>query len=232
MSVTAVSSPSIFQELQTFYQTRQTDVKQLGSALQSGDLAGAQQAYSALAALGQDGPFANSSTFSKSTRSEAFDAIGQALQAGDIAGAQAAFAGLTSRQGNLSNSVPSTPASVVNINSTQQPNDTGTSINQQLIAFRQQRQADLTQLGQDLKAGDLTAAQQDFSNLTALGQTGPNKNGNLFESGSRTQDFQAIGQALQSGDIAGAESAFASLSGTFSQSQQLQSAISAYNADT
>jgi len=66
MSTAAVSSLSIFQELQTFYQTRQTDVKQLGKDLQSGDLNGAQQAYKALAVLGESGPFASSEPFSTS----------------------------------------------------------------------------------------------------------------------------------------------------------------------
>jgi len=60
MSTAAISSSSIFQELQSFYQTRHTDLNQLGTALQSGNLTGAQQAFSALAALGQGGPVANS----------------------------------------------------------------------------------------------------------------------------------------------------------------------------
>ena len=97
MSTAAVSSSSIFLELQSFYQNRQADVKQLGSALQSGDLNGAQQAYNALAALGQSGPFASSEPFSKSSRAQAFEAVGQALQSGDLAGAQAAFATLTGK---------------------------------------------------------------------------------------------------------------------------------------
>src|SRR5580658_6254475 len=92
MSTAAVSGQSIFQELQSFYQNRQVDLKQLGSALQSGDLNGAQQAYNALATLGQSGPFADSEPFSKSTRAQAFETIGQDLQAGDLDGAQAAFA--------------------------------------------------------------------------------------------------------------------------------------------
>ncbi|MGA9987487.1 MAG: hypothetical protein WBP69_06880, partial [Terriglobales bacterium] len=95
MSTAAVSSSSILQELQSFYQNRQADVRQLGSALQNGDLNGAQQAYNALAALGQSGPFDNSEPFSKSSRTQAFEAVGQALQSGDLAGAQAAFATLT-----------------------------------------------------------------------------------------------------------------------------------------
>src|ERR1019366_274341 len=95
------------------------------------------------------------------------------------------------------------------------------------------RSADPAQLGTDLQAGNLTAAQQDFNTLTALGQSGPNKNGQTFQQAGRAQDFQAIGQALQNGDLAGAQSAFATLEGTFGeQSQQAQSAISAYSSNS
>jgi hypothetical protein len=234
MSTAAVSSSSIFQELQSFYQNRQSDLKQLGGALQSGDLNGAQQAFNALAALGQDGPFANSEPFSKSNRAQAFEAVGQALQAGDLAGAQAAFATLKVGQGS---SPQAAPAAFVTLSSTQASapvaNDSASSIYQQLRAFRQQRQADLAQLGQALQSGDLAGAQAAFDNLTALGQSGPNKNGQLFERAGRAQDFQAIGQALQSGDLAGAQSAFSTLESALgkqgSQNQQAQTAISAYN---
>lgn len=239
MSTAAVSSLSIFQELQTFQQNRQADLKQLGSALQSGDLNGAQQAYQALAVLGENGPFANSEPFANSSRAQAFNTIGEALQAGDLGRAQAAFATLTT-QGNRAAPPEPTPAAVVNLTSAQPGSATAavatasgaSSIYQQLQAYQQQRQADLNQLGQDLQAGNVNAAQQDFNALTALGQGGPNKNGQTFARTEREQDFQAIGQALQSGDLAGAQSAFASLSGTFGQqSPQAQTAISAYNSN-
>jgi hypothetical protein len=120
MSTTAISSGSIFQELQTFYQARQSDLKQLGSDLQSGNLAGAQQAYATLAALGQNGPFANSEPFAKTSRAQAFDAIGKALQAGDLAGAQAAFATLKSGdQNNSATQAQANPATIVSLSSTQ-----------------------------------------------------------------------------------------------------------------
>ena len=233
MSTTAVSSPSIFQELQSFYQGRQADLKQLGSDLQSGDLSSAQQSYNALAALGQNGPFANSEPFSKSSKAQAFESIGQDLQSGDLAGAQAAFATLTGSQSSSATS--SQTAAVVNLTSTQPSAttaDSASSIYQQLQAYRQQRQADVTQLGQDLQSGNLTAAQTDFNTLTTLGQSGPNKNGQPFQQADRAQDFQVIGQALQSGNLSLAQSAFASLTGKFSvQSQQAQTAISAYNSN-
>src|SRR5450631_3009460 len=233
MSTNAVSSLSILQELQSFYQNRQADLKQLGSALQSGDLAGAQQAYRALAVLGESGPFANSEPFSKSSRAQAFDAIGEALQAGDLARAQASFVTLTAKH---TTSPPITPAAIVNLAGAQHnieplTTNNSSSIYQQLQAFRQQRQTDLAQLGQALQSGDLAGAQAAFDTLTALGQSGPNKNGATFARADRNQDFQTIGQALQNGDLAGAQAAFANLSSTFGkQSQQAQTAISAYNS--
>ena len=96
MSTSAVSSASIFQELQSFFQQRSGDLSQLGNALQSGDLNSAQQAYNSLVTLGQGGPFASGDPFRNSTREQDFSAIGQALQSGDISGAQQAFTQLES----------------------------------------------------------------------------------------------------------------------------------------
>jgi hypothetical protein len=220
MSTAAVSSTSIFQELQSFYQNRQSDLKQLGDALQSGNLNGAQQAYTTLAQLGQDGPFANSEPFSKSSRAQAFNAVGEALQAGDLARAQTAFATLTVSQSTTGTSA--TPATVVNLTGTQPAAGTpasASSVYEQIQAYRQQKQADVAQLGQDLAAGNTNAAEQDFTALTALGQSGPNANGQVFQNSTRAQDFQAIGQALQSGDLAGAQSDFANLASTYSTFQ-------------
>jgi hypothetical protein len=233
MSTSAVSSSSLLQELQGFYQNRQADVKQLGNALQSGDLNGAQQAYNTLAALGRGGPFAGSQAFSNSSRGQAFNAIGQALQSGDLAGAQAAFSTLTGPQSSSGGSGGSTPATTVSLTGpvSYVPVITGvSSIYDQLKSFRQQRTADVTQLGQDLQAGDLNAAQQDFSTLTALGQNGPAKNGQVFQQAAHVQDLQAVGQALQSGDLASAQSAFTTLASTLgNQNPQVQKPIPTYN---
>lgn len=64
--------------------------RQLEQALQAGDLAGAQQAYSTLSAFGPNnsGPFTNPALRSQ------FAAVGQAIQSGDLAGAQQAIAKL------------------------------------------------------------------------------------------------------------------------------------------
>ncbi len=114
MSTAAVSTSSIYQELQAYFQQRGSDLQQLGKALQSGDLAGAQQEFAAIQNLGQNGPFANGNAFKVSQREQDFAAIGQALQAGDLAGAQQAFAQLKSTFQHQQRSVDP-PAVVVNL---------------------------------------------------------------------------------------------------------------------
>ena len=94
MSTSAVSSTSLNQQLQSYFQTRNSDVQQLGQALSSGNLAKAQIAYNNISALGQGGPFAGGNAFRSSERAQDFSAIGQALQSGNLAGAQQAFASL------------------------------------------------------------------------------------------------------------------------------------------
>jgi len=83
-----------------------------------------------------------------------------------------------------------------------------------LQTYFKERRPEITQLGEDLKAGNLTAAQQDYNNLVALGNKLIDK-ANPFLRSDRGADFSAIGSALQSGDIAGAQQAFATLEGTF-----------------
>ena len=122
MSTAAVSTSSIYQELQQYFQQRGSDLKQLGQALQNGDLTAATQEYGAISKLGQNGPFANGNAFKISQRQQDFNAIGQALQNGDLAGAQQAFAQLKSTFQNQ-HSVdppaqnPASAAVVVNLSS-------------------------------------------------------------------------------------------------------------------
>ncbi len=206
MSTAAVSSSSIYQELQSFIQQRGADVQQLGKDLAAGNLANAQQDYTTLQSLGQSGPSANSNVFGGSQREQALNAIGQALQANDLAGAQQAFAQLQSIYHPNSNSAPA---------STSTSSSSASSIYQQLQAYSQQRSADVQQLGQDLTAGNLANAQQDFNALQTLGQSGPSKSGATFGNSQREQDLNAVGQALQSNDLAGAQQAFAQLETTY-----------------
>ena len=107
---------SIYQQLKDFRQERKSDVDQLGTALQSGDLNAAQQAYDALVTLGQNGPFRSSAPFRRTDRAQAFDAIGQALQNGDLAGAQQAFATLAATFGHHGEPAVSGPLPPIIIN--------------------------------------------------------------------------------------------------------------------
>ena len=213
MSTQAVSSLSIYQELQSFYQSRRTDLQALGTALQSGDLNGAQQAYNQLVSLGQSGPFANTEPFAQTNRAQDFGAIGQALSSGDLAGAQAAFAALQQTFAHANSSA--TPAFIVTISTAQATSSAQESIYQQQRDFRNQRAADLQQLGQALSSGDLNAVQQAYNALVQLGQNGPFGNGQPFQRADRARDFAAIGQAIQSGDLGAAQQAFSTLQSTF-----------------
>jgi hypothetical protein len=124
MSTAAVSSNLISEIPKAYFQTRYADLQQLGHALKSGDLAGAQTAYNNIVTLGQSGPFAGGNPFRINQREQDFTAIGQPLQSGDLAGAQQAFKTLAStfkggeKQGDpptVSNASSSGPEIVVNL---------------------------------------------------------------------------------------------------------------------
>jgi len=108
----ATAAESIFQQRQDFRQQRKTGIQQLGQALQSGNADAAQQAYDALVALGQNGPFRNGQTFQRADRAQDFAAIGQALQSGDLAAAQQAFTDLANTFGNPHQGPPGPPTPV------------------------------------------------------------------------------------------------------------------------
>jgi hypothetical protein len=81
--------------LKNYFKERRAEVKQLGEALQSGDLAAAQQDYNKIVSLGKKVLDRNNPYF-RADRGQDFNAIGGALQNGDRAGAQRAFAALES----------------------------------------------------------------------------------------------------------------------------------------
>lgn len=114
MSTAAVSTSSIYQQLQTYFQGRNSDLQKLGQALQSGDLASAKQEFNAIKTMGESGPFANGQPFKISQRDKDFAAVGQALQSGDLAGAQQAFAQLKSTFQHHQSTEPP-PASIVSL---------------------------------------------------------------------------------------------------------------------
>lgn len=85
-----------------------------------------------------------------------------------------------------------------------------------LQTYFKERRPEIQQLGEDLKSGNVAAAQQDYNNLVALGNNVLHKD-NPFLRADRGLDFNAIGGALQNGDLAGAQQAFAALQSTFGQ---------------
>ena len=99
MSTSAISSFSIQHKLDSYIRERHHDLNQLGKALESNDLAGAQQDYADIQSLGQSGPLPNGDPFLNPNREQDFEAIGSALQSGDLASARQAFEQLASSFG-------------------------------------------------------------------------------------------------------------------------------------
>jgi len=98
MSVSAVSSSSPFATsgLQTDYRKARADFKALSDALQSNDLAGAQQDF---AALQQDAPafaqtLSNAQTTSTASPVSDLKSLATALQSNDLTGARSALSAL------------------------------------------------------------------------------------------------------------------------------------------
>ena len=91
----STSSPNPQTNLQTYFKERTAEVQQLNQALQSGDIATAQQDYNNIVALGNS-VIHRDNPFFRADRGLDFDAIGGALQNGDLAGARQAFAALQS----------------------------------------------------------------------------------------------------------------------------------------
>ena len=82
--------------MHSYFQERNSDLKKLGQALQSGDLSTARQEFAAIQDLAQNSPFGSGREFGVAERPNDFAAIGQARQSGDLQAAQQAFAELRS----------------------------------------------------------------------------------------------------------------------------------------
>jgi hypothetical protein len=83
-----------------------------------------------------------------------------------------------------------------------------------LPSYFKERRAEVRQLNEALKSGDLAAAQQVYNNIVALGKQALHRD-NPFLRADRALDFNAIGGALQNGDLNGARQALAALQSTF-----------------
>jgi hypothetical protein len=114
MSIAAVSSNLINQQPPSYFQSRGTDLKQLGTALASGNLKQAQAEFNNIEALGKSGPFGGE-PFKIAQREQDFTAIGKALQAGDAAGAQQAFGALSASFEHVHSGPSSNPEAALNL---------------------------------------------------------------------------------------------------------------------
>src|ERR1700722_14130477 len=168
MSISALSSNLIsdLSQQQNPFQEIKQDFQQLASALQSGDLSGAQSAYASIQqVLGANQGLGNST--GSNTLQNDFAALGQALQSGALDQAQSAFSQLqTDAQAN------------------------GTS---KCSGSGQAAQQDYVQIGNDLQSGHLTDAQSAYSNLQQLVEAyqGPSSSTNAIQT-----DFNTLGQDL------------------------------------
>jgi hypothetical protein len=93
MSVSGLDSTVSTSAVQNPFQQRRTDFRALASALRSGDLAGAQQAFAAWQQDAQGGPQGQGAQPGGSISND-MQSLQKALQSGDLAGAQKAFATL------------------------------------------------------------------------------------------------------------------------------------------
>lgn len=84
---------------------------------------------------------------------------------------------------------------------------------------RQQIQQEFQQLGQDLQAGNLSAAQSDFANLQQLMPN--NSNSTAQNNNPVTQAFNQLAQDLQAGNLSAAQQDYANLEQVF-QNQAAQ----------
>jgi hypothetical protein len=141
-----------------------------------------------------------------------FQQLGKDLQSGNMSAAQSDFATLTQLDPNLTASTSSTTATSAATSST--------TSNPMAQAF--------AQLAQDLKSGNLSAAQQDFSTIQQAMQSASAAHGHHHhhhsessqESSSEnpiSQMFSQLGQDLQSGNLTAAQQDFASLQQQFQQ---------------
>ncbi len=172
------------------------DFSQLLSALQSGDVSGAQQAYAAMQQLlpgfqasanSTDASAASSTTstaaasttsgnISAGTVGTDFSALGTALNSGSLSGAQEAVA----------------------------------KLQKDALAFRQEHH----------KFGNLEHAKNVYNSMQA--STSTNSSNATSSASSLNADLTALGQALQSGSMSSAQDAFAKLQQDLQSTQQSQ----------
>jgi hypothetical protein len=211
MSISSLSSTLITdlapEQRQNPFQQVKQDFEQLASALQSGDLTGAQSAYSNIQQILQANPGASSSSSSSTgsnTLQTDFAALGQALQSGNVNTAQNAFDNLQS-DFQASRATPAATGAGAPAQAPIEQQDQYVSSGQNPI---QQALEDYTQLGSDLQSGNLSGAQSDYANLNQLVQA---YQGSSSSDAAIQTDFATLGQDLQSGNLAQSQSEFTQL---------------------
>jgi outer membrane protein assembly factor BamD (BamD/ComL family) len=220
MSISALSSSlvsDLSQQWENPFRQIKQDYNQLASALQSGNLSGAQSAYASIQQLvsaQQNSSNANTSSSPSNTVQTDFAALGQALQSGSISQAQSAFSQL---QSDLQRALQSgavsagAPPPWLQQQQTQDQYVSSASQGQNPI---EETLEDYTQLASDLQSGNLSGAQSAFSSLQQLlpaEQDSSNSSASSGTSSTIQTDFAALGQALSSGNLTQAQSAFSQL---------------------
>jgi hypothetical protein len=212
MSISALSSnliADLSEQRQNPFQEIKQDFQQLASALQSGDLSGAQSAYSAIQQVlgANSGSTSNSSSSGPNTLQTDFAALGQALQSGDLSTAQSAFSQLQSdsqaaRQSRFDSSQTSGQGQDQYVSSASQ----GQNPIEEAIQ-------DYTQLASDLQSGNLTGAQSAYSDLQQLIQAnaGSSTSGTSSNTSTIQTDFATLGDDLSAGNLTESQSAFSQL---------------------
>jgi outer membrane protein assembly factor BamD (BamD/ComL family) len=191
MSVSGLTSLS---ENQTRQQIQQ-EFQQLGQDLQAGNLSAAQSDF---ATLQQLQPQTNSTSSSQSNNpiAQAFSQLAQDLQVGNLPGAQQDY---TTIQQDFQN---------------QAAQGLQDFRNQNVQSNAQQVQQAFQQLGQDLKAGNLSGAQSDFATLQQL-QPQTNSTSPSQSDSPIAQAFSQLAQDLQSGNLSGAQQAYTTIQQDF-----------------
>jgi outer membrane protein assembly factor BamD (BamD/ComL family) len=96
---------------------------------------------------------------------------------------------------------------------------------------RQQAQQEFQQLGQDLQAGNLSAAQSDFATLQQLVPQN-NENAAAQNNNPLAQAFSQLAQDLQSGNLSAAQQDFTSIQQYLQNQAQLQESQTAQSGTT
>lgn len=164
----------------------QTDFDNLGSLIDSGDLAGAKKAYAAMQAKMQAHSASDGST---DPLADAFTAIGKALDSGDATAAKSAFAAMQTQLSTMGGAGAS---------------QSGTDPFQQ----------DMAKLGKLIDSGDLAGAKSLLQTIESRRQAHQPPTSSASQSASGTDastSFSALSSALQAGDLSSAQAAWTAL---------------------